>query len=489
MTYVGEPNVAGPPPARLPWRDRALVPVLVLIGLVMALVSSLGAPLIPTIAHADHVSVTTGQWMLTATLLTGAVASPIMGQLADGRARRQVLLSALLAVLAGSLIAAVLNGFPALLAGRAMQGLGLGLIPTAMVVARRHLPPAAAARLIAVLSVTAGIGIGLGYPLTGLIAERADYHLAFWLAVVIVAVTLLAALFVLPRDPGEHPSRLDLPGAALFTVGLLALLTALSEGGAWGWSSAPVIALLLVAAVTGSAWAWYELRAPAPLVVLNRLRSRAVWLTNVSAAVSSVAMYLFLPVVVEFAQATPSQGYGFGSTAAVAGLCLLPMSLATAATSTVVPWALRQIGARTLLPFGQVVLGGALLYFAVEHAALWDAFVSMGIAGVGTGFSFGAMPSLIMAAVPAGESGSGLGLYQVLRYTGFATGSALCGAILAASTTAHHATPPVGGYEAVLFAGALLCTGSALLTLLLPGRPVRAAPAREPSAPAEAVRK
>jgi MFS family permease len=426
--------------------------------------------------------------MLTATLLTGAVASPVMGQLADGRARRQILMSALLAVLAGSLLAALLNGFPALLAGRALQGLGLGLIPTAMVVARRHLPPAAAARLVAVLSVTAGIGIGLGYPLTGLIAERTDYHLAFWFAVAVVGVTTGAAFLVLPHDPGEHPSRLDVPGAALFTVVLLALLIALSEGDEWGWSSVPLIALLLIAGVTGTAWAWHELRAAAPLVVLSRLRTRAVWLTNLSAAVSSVAMYLFLPVIVEFVQVTPSAGYGFGSTAAVAGLSLLPMSLATAATSTVVPWALRRIGARRLLPFGQVVFGGGLLYFAVEHAALWDAFVSMGIAGVGIGFSFGAMPSLIMAAVPASESGSGLGLYQVLRYTGFATGSALCGAILAASTSAHLATPPVSGYQAVLLVGAFLCAGSALLTLLLPGQQRQTVPVLESLSRAEAAR-
>lgn len=435
----------------------------------MALVSSLGAPLIPTIAQADHVSISTGQWILTATLLAGAVASPIMGQLGDGRARRLILLSALLTVLVGSLIAAVFDGFPALLTGRAMQGLGLGLIPTAMVVARRHLPPDRAARLVAVLSVTAGIGIGLGYPLTGLIAEDTDYHLAFWFAVVVVAVALIAAFLVLPREPTARPSHLDVPGAALFTVVLLALLIALSQGNDWGWSSGPIVTLFLVSAVITVAWVWYELRTPSPLVVLTRLRNRAVSITNVSATVISIAMYLFLPVVVEFAQIPRSQGYGFGASAAVAGLCLLPMSLVTAATSTMVPWALRRIGARRLLPFGQLVLGGALFFFAVEHTALGDAFVAMGIAGVGIGFSFGAMPSLIIASVPHAESGSAMGLYQVLRTTGFATGSAVCGAILAAFTSAHQTTPSVGGYQAVLLAGAALCAASAALSLLLPG--------------------
>ena len=256
MGQVGEVAAAVPAPADLPGRERALVPVLVFIGLVMALVSSLGAPLIPTIARADHVSISTGQWMLTATLLAGAVASPIMGQLGDGRARRLVLLCALLTVLAGSLIAAAFDGFPALVTGRAMQGLGLGLIPAAMVVARRHLPPGQATRLVAVLSVTAGIGIGLGYPLTGLITEHTNYHLAFWFAVAVVAVALVAAFLVLPRDLTAPPSHLDVPGAALFTVVLLTLLIALSQGNEWGWSSAPIATLFGVAAVTGLAWVW-----------------------------------------------------------------------------------------------------------------------------------------------------------------------------------------------------------------------------------------
>jgi MFS family permease len=140
----------------------------------------------------------------------------------------------------------------------------------------------------------------------------------------------------------------------------------------------------------------------------------------------------------------------------------------------VVPWALRRIGARSLLPFGQLVLGSALLFFAVEHTALVDAFISMGIAGLGIGFSFGAMPSLIITSVPRTESGSAMGLYQVLRTTGFATGSALCAAILAAFTAAHQTAPAIAGYQAVLLAGAALCAGSALLSLLLPGHRTRA---------------
>ena len=132
------PSIADPST----WRGRALVPVLVYIGLLVAVVSSLGAPLIPTIAADYGVSLGTAQWSLTITLLVGAVSSPAIGRLGDGPRRLHVLLAALAVLVAGSVLAALpTDVFALLLAGRAMQGVGLALLPLAMSMARDHLEP------------------------------------------------------------------------------------------------------------------------------------------------------------------------------------------------------------------------------------------------------------------------------------------------------------------------------------------------------------
>ena len=109
-------------------------------------------------------SLSTGEWILTITLLTGALATPVMGRLADGPRQRAVILVALAAVVAGCVLSAVSNGFTVLIIGRALQGVGLGLLPVAMAIARRNLPWEAARQTIATLSVTTAIGVGLGYP-------------------------------------------------------------------------------------------------------------------------------------------------------------------------------------------------------------------------------------------------------------------------------------------------------------------------------------
>jgi MFS family permease len=143
-------------------RERAFVPTLVFIGLVISIVSSLGAPLVPDIARELGTSLGSAQWSLTATLLVGAVSTPLLGRLGDGPHRRRVTLVVLAIVTVGGVLAAVADGLPLLVAGRAMQGAGLALLPLAMAEARDHLGELRSPRVIATLSVTAAAGVGLG---------------------------------------------------------------------------------------------------------------------------------------------------------------------------------------------------------------------------------------------------------------------------------------------------------------------------------------
>src|ERR1700684_3425743 len=145
MTTAKPPGTGSPDPIGADdvpsVRRRLLVPTLVLSGSLMAVVSSLGAPLIPTLSRADGVSLSTGECILTITLLADALATPVMGRLADGPRQRAVILAALGAVVVGCVLSAVSTGFTVLILGRALQGVGLGLLPVAMAIARRNLPP------------------------------------------------------------------------------------------------------------------------------------------------------------------------------------------------------------------------------------------------------------------------------------------------------------------------------------------------------------
>src|SRR3954469_22306141 len=210
---------------RLAAPGRAFVAGLLAIGMGVSVISSLGAPLIPTIAEDLQASLAATQWSLTATLLVGAVASPLIGRLGDGPHRRTTLLTCLALVTLGGAVAALAASLPVLIVGRALQGLGLALMPLTMASARDHLPSVRAGSVIALLSVIAAAGVGLGYPITGFIAEHLDSSAAFWFgAVASGAALVLGAVFVpAPATPARHTS-LDVRGAALIGGGVLALL-------------------------------------------------------------------------------------------------------------------------------------------------------------------------------------------------------------------------------------------------------------------------
>jgi predicted MFS family arabinose efflux permease len=463
-------TVAGPDASGQAWRLRALVPTLVLVGAVVAVVSSLGAPLIPTIARTDGVSLSTAQWLLTAALLTGALATPVMGRLADGPRKRQVILIALAVVLVGCVLAAVSDTFIVVVAGRALQGVGLGLLPVTMALARRHLSFEKAAQAIATLSITTAVGAGLGYPLTGLIAQAFNFHAAFWFGAIMVSIALLLAAVILPPASDETSRSFDKIGAAALSLVVIGVSVVLSEGGEWGWTSPTSLGILAACALLLTAWTFHELRFDDPLIDVRQVRNRSVLMADVSGFMICVAMYLFLPIVVEFVQIPATTGYGFGASIVVSGLIFLPLSIGTFAASRCLSIYDRHFGTRSMIPLGSMIFAVATLFFALEHRVLWEAFVSVGFSGIGVGFTFAAMPGFIVRAVPVSETGSATGFYQVLRSIGLSVGSALAAAILTAYTHHGAAFPTTGGFRTALIVASALCVITAVLSYVLPGR-------------------
>jgi MFS family permease len=455
-----------------------LTGVLVFVTTVAAVISSLGAPLIPSISRDLHVPLSTAQWSLTAALLAGAVSAPIMGRLGDGPRRRQTLLAGLGIVTLGGVLSALATSLPLLVAGRTMQGLGLGLVPMTMAAARDHLPRERVAPAIALLSVAAAAGVGLGYPLSGLIADALGLPAAYWFGALVSGGALLATIAVVPRSTTTTKAPLDVPGAVLLAGALVTLLLAIAEGKQWGWSSPTIIALFAGSIVLFAIWTRHQLRTAAPLVDLRLLRHPAVLTGDVCATVLGVAMYMYLSLVTEFVQTPSSAGYGFGASVVVAGLCLVPFSLLSVSAARLLPWLGRTIGERAILPAGCLVVAAAGVFFALAHGALWAAFVTMSLVGIGMGTTFAAIPGMVVRSVPDSETGSAMGFYQVVRYVGFSLGSALAASILAAHTPTGEHLPAVGGYTTAMWIAIGICLIAGALAWLLPERGARRAAAR-----------
>jgi predicted MFS family arabinose efflux permease len=467
---AGEPEIKVGGVGESDGRARLLVPTLVIIGSLMAVVSSLGAPLIPTLSRVDGVSLSTGEWILTITLLTGALVTPITGRLADGPRQRDAILFTLGCVVVGCIVAAVSANFAELLIGRGLQGVGLGILPVAMAVARRHLSPEKARRTIATLSVTTAMGVGLGYPITGLIAQAWDFRAAYWFGAITVGCSLVLAATVLAPRSKVASHRLDIVGAGLLSLVVVGLSVVLSEGGGWGWTSATTLGLAVATLVLLGVWVPYELRLGDPLVDLRQVRHRSVLTADVSGFFISIAMYMFLPTLVIFVQIPVARGYGLGASIVVSGLVLVPMSVCSFVASRLLAVYERRLGPRSMIPLGSLVFAASAAFFGLEHRTLWEAFVASALAGLAIGFTTGAMPGFIVRAVARTETGSATGFFQVVRSIGLTLGSAVSAAVLTANTRAGQAIPDVVGFRDTLLIAAGVCAATALISFILPGR-------------------
>ncbi|SEK68289.1 MFS transporter [Nonomuraea pusilla] len=449
--------------------DRTSVPALVFVALVVAVVGSLGAPLITSVAGAFDVSLAAAQWTLTAPLLVGAVATPVLGRLGTGPRRRRVVLATLTVVVAGSLLTVAPLPFGWLLAGRVAQGAGLGLMALLMGVARDHLPPVRSGPAIASLSVASIAGVGVGYPLAGLLTDVAGLRAAYGLGLLITVAALAAAWWSVPQPPPGRSAAVDVPGAVLLGTGLAALLLAISQTSVWTRRPELAVALLAAAAVLVAAWVRRERRCAAPLVDLALLRDPAVAGANAVMLLGGVGMYLLLTLVTRYVQTPGSAGHGFGVDVFVAGLVLVPFSALGFVGGKLVRPLRRRLTAAAVLACGGTAVLAALALFALARGQLWLSFAVMGMLGLGVGVFSAAMPAVILAATPAEETSSVMSFNQVVRSVGFSIGSALGGLTLAANTPAGSVFPTDAGYTAASWLGAAAMAVTVAAALALSG--------------------
>lgn len=446
---------------------RVLVPALIFIGLTTAVVGSLGAPLITSVAKAFGVSLAAAQWTVTVLLLVGAIATPVLGRLGAGPYRRKAILFALLSAVAGSLLTVLPLPFAWLMTGRAAQGVALGLTPLMMGVARDHLPAERSGPTIALLSVASMIGVGIGYPLAGYLTDVGGLTASYWLGLLITALALAAAWRWIPNPPSGRASSVDWPGAMLLGAGLLLLLIAIGQARLWIAHPWLAGAFVLVSAILLGIWVLYERRHPTPLIDLGLLRHPAVAGANVVMMLGGIGMYLLMTLVARYVQTPVSTGYGFGLNVFVAGMVLVPFStLGFVGGKLVAPLRQRMSPAMVLVAGGAAVLL-AFVVFALVRSSLWLPFVVMGMLGLGVGLFSAAMPAAILAVTPAAETSSAMSFNQVVRAVGFSVGSALGGLILAAYTPPAATFPANSGYTAAAWMGAAAMSVTILVTLLL----------------------
>lgn len=458
------------PTETAPTRSPAFVAALALAGIAVSLQQTLVVPLVPQFPRLLGASAADTAWIVTATLLTAAVATPVVGRLADMVGKRRMMFFCLAMLIAGSVVAALAGSLVPLIIGRALQGLSTGLIPLGISLMRDELPPERLGSATALMSASLGVGGALGLPLAALVAQAADWHVLFWAAGGLGVVVLVLVVALVPESAQRAGGRFDVVGALGLAVALVCLLLAVSKGSSWGWGSATTVGLFVAAVVVALAWGAWELRAREPLVDLRVSARRQVLLTNVASVVFGFSMFAMSLVYPQLLQLPASTGYGLGQSILVAGLVLAPGGLCMMAMSPVSARISAASAPRTTLMVGAVVVAVGYGLGATFHGAVWQLLVSSVVIACGIGLAYGAMPSLIMAAVPVAQTAAANSLNNLMRALGTSFASAIAGVLLASLISAAG-VPTEGAFVLVMLLGAAAALIALAIMAFVPRRP------------------
>ncbi|WP_312875950.1 MFS transporter [Arthrobacter terrae] len=447
-----------------------IIAILCLSGTVVSLQQTMVIPLLPDFPKILDASPDDVSWLVTVTLLTSAVATPIVSRLADMVGKRRMMIVAMVLMVIGSVIAASGGNFVTLVVGRAFQGFAASLIPVGISIMRDELPKEKVASAVALMSATLGIGSALGLPLSGVIYEALGWQAIFWLSAVVGIALIIAVLAIVPESELRTRGRFDFLGAAMLSIALTTMLLAISKGGSWGWSSEPVILLFITTAVVLAVWFPFELRVSQPMVDLRTSARRPVLLTNIASILVGFSMYANMLSTTQQLQMPKVSGYGFELSVVVAGLCMVPSGLAMVALAPISAIITKRFGAKTTLIVGALVLAVSYVARVFLNSEIWMIIVGAMAVSMGTAIAYAAMPTLIMRSVPITETASANGLNSLLRAVGTSTASATVAAILTSVVMDHNGVslPTLDAFKFIFWLAAIAALLSVGVTVFIP---------------------
>ncbi|TDB93248.1 MFS transporter [Actinomadura sp. 7K534] len=459
-------EAAGRPAARPGHTGRTLL-ALAFAGMTVAVQQTLVLPMLPQLMHIFDAPITDVTWVFTASLLAGAVATPLLTRFGDMYGKKRMLLLSLSLLGAGSVLCALSGSLLVLIAGRALQGVSTALIPLAIGMIRDTFPPERVTTAIGVVSATMGAGGSAGMIVTGLIAARTDSHRpVFWVAGAMAAAGLVLVAAA-ARDVGVRAGgRPDYPGVAVLAVWLTCLLLGISQGNTWGWTSGGVLGLFGTAAVLCAVWVVIERRVRAPLVRLNLLVGARSLSANVVSALLGFSMFAAFTLIAGFVQARPEEvGYGLNGSVLDVGLYMLPNTVTMLVCSSLAGWIAARIGPAFTLAIGSLFASLCYVWLAVSNSHPLDMVAFSSLQGVGFGIAYAALGTLAIRHVPMDQSGIASGINSLVRTAGGAIAGAVTASVLAGQVLAGTAVPTLAAYELcfwIVGAGAAVAAAVAL---------------------------
>jgi EmrB/QacA subfamily drug resistance transporter len=414
------------------------------------------------------------EWTVNAYTLTFAVLLLTGAALGDRFGRRRMFAIGMAIFTAASAAAALAPSIELLIAARAVQGVGGAIVtPLSLTILVGAIAPEKRGMALGLWSGIGGLAVALGPLVGGAVTQGLSWQWIFWLNVPFGLAAIPLARTRLAESRGPN-GRLDLPGVALASSGLLGVVLALVRGNGAGWTSPETLGSAAFGVAALVAFVLWELRAPAPMLPMSFFRSRAFAAANAASLALYFGMFGSVFLLVQFLQLV------LGYSPLQAGLRTLAWTAMPLVVAPIAGMLSDRIGGRPIMAFGLAADAVAFAWMAMtaspeqSYAALAPALV---LAGIGTSSFFAPVANIVMSSVRAEQSGQASGATNAIREIGGVLGVAVLAAVFSHRGGFESGDAFVSGYQPALLIGAAVLAAGAVAALLIPRRRRAQAPA------------
>jgi len=417
-------------PSTIYRRRWATLAVLCVSLLVIGLDTTILNVALPTLVEDLHATASQQQWMVDAYVLVFASLLLTAGALGDKFGRRRALTAGLAVFGAGSAFAAFSGSASALIGARAFMGIGGALImpATLSILTNVFADPAERAKAIGIWAGVSGLGVAIGPVTGGWLLEHFWWGSVFLINVPVVIIGLVAGRFLVPDSRDPDSPRLDLLGTVMSAVGLFAVLYAIIEGPAKGWSDPTVVGGFVVGFAVLATFVAWELRSSHPILDVRFFSNPRF--SGASLAITLVFFSLFGSIFFLTQYLQFVLGYG----TLQAGLAIAPVALALMISAPIAPVLTKRFGTKAIVVAGLLTVSSALVLLSTAsvdsgYGIVLAVIVTM---GVGMGLAMAPATDSIMGSLPKAKAGVGSAVNDTTREVGGALGVAILGSLLAA---------------------------------------------------------
>jgi EmrB/QacA subfamily drug resistance transporter len=419
------------------------------------------------------------EWTVNAYTLTFAVLLLTGAALGDRFGRKRLFTIGIGIFTIASAAAALAPSVEALVAARALQGLGGAIVmPLTLTLLSGAVPAEKRGVALGAWGGIGGLAVALGPLVGGAVVEGMSWQWIFWLNVPIGLALIPLATRRLNESHGPH-SSLDLRGLALISAGLFGIVWGVVRGNGQGWASFEVLGAIGIGAVLTVAFVLWELRTPTPMLPMRFFKNRAFAATNLASLFMFFGMFGAIFLLAQFLQTV--QGYS----PLDAGIRTLPWTGMPMLIAPIAGALSDRIGGRPLMATGLAMQAAGLAWLAAisePHVAYSQLVAPFVIAGIGMGLFFAPVANVVLSSVRREEEGQASGANNAIRELGGVFGVAVLAAIFSGYGGYQSGASYVDGLVPAVWVGAVIVGIGALAALAVPGIRGRRATAAVPEA-------